>query len=122
MLFIAYFPQKAKNVSIGIQLDHLEVILADTAVGALPVRRHSSPAGNRGYGIFRPALHLIVDEATHHTLPLFQMLIPRPAVSQCIRQYRPAPRPTGSVAQRRAVQTCYPLHSDTDTATKGPHA
>lgn len=75
MTFIAYLSQKAKNVSARTLINHLEIILANPAVGALPVGWHILPARAGGDTILRPTLGLIINEATYHALPLLHTLI-----------------------------------------------
>jgi len=63
MTFIAYFPQKAKNVSATALLDHLEIFLSDPAIGTLPVGRHILPASTKCNSIVRPAFSFVINEA-----------------------------------------------------------
>jgi hypothetical protein len=50
-------------------LDHFEVFLADSALGADEVIRHVTPGGARRDAFVGVSLGLVVDPATHDALP-----------------------------------------------------
>ena len=51
-------------------LNQLEIFLADATIGAQPVLGHVFPLGARRNAIIRPAVFLVVDQATDYAFPL----------------------------------------------------
>lgn len=57
----------------GLSLDHFKIILANTAIWALPVFWYIIPFGSWSNTFIRQALFFIINKATNHTLPLIKL-------------------------------------------------